>query len=264
MQRGGRQRTSPWSGWLCPSVLAVVLTASALGADGVPGDSGTPPGSAPSACQIAGLRNGFSIQFIRREVTGLMTRLWLCDSAGSGYADVPSDQIESVEQMPVALRPAQSPAPTTEKAVRELPPSKVPIDNLIVSAATRHQIDPDFLSSVVKAESGFNPNAISPKGARGLMQLMPQTAISFGVENAFDPTANLEAGTKYLRQLLDQYDGDPVKALSAYNAGALRVAQYGGMPPYPETRAYVTRIADDYNRKKLQQQAHSTVAPSGE
>jgi soluble lytic murein transglycosylase-like protein len=72
----------------------------------------------------------------------------------------------------------------------------------------------------------------------------------------------VEGGTKYLRQLLDQYDGDAVKALAAYNAGPQRVAQYGGVPPYPETRAYVARIVDDYNRKKIQQQAHSAAAPA--
>ena len=143
-----------------------------------------------------------------------------------------------------------------------MPPAEDPIKNLIASAASRHQIDPDFVASVVKAESGFNPTAVSSKGAQGLMQLMPRTAARLGVENALDPAANVEGGTKYLRQLLDQYDGDAVKALAAYNAGPQRVEQYGGVPPYRETRAYITRIIDDYNRKKLQQQAHSTVAPA--
>jgi soluble lytic murein transglycosylase-like protein len=136
------------------------------------------------------------------------------------------------------------------------------LKRLITNAATRHHIDPDFVTSVVKAESGFNPRAVSPKGARGLMQLMPQTASRLGVDNVLDPAANVEGGTKYLRQLLDQYDGDAVKALAAYNAGPQRVAQYGGVPPYPETRAYVARIVDDYNRKKIQQQAHSAAAPA--
>ena len=142
-----------------------------------------------------------------------------------------------------------------------MPPAEDPIQNWIASAASRHQIDPDFVASVVKAESGFNPTAVSPKGAQGLMQLMPETAAKLGVENVLDPAANVEGGTKYLRQLLDQYAGDAVKALAAYNAGPQRVEQYGGIPPYRETRAYITRIIDDYNRKKLQQQAHSTWLP---
>jgi soluble lytic murein transglycosylase-like protein len=94
------------------------------------------------------------------------------------------------------------------------------------------------------------------------MQLMPRTAAWLGVENVLDPAANVEGGTKYLRQLLDQYDGDALKALAAYNAGPQRVEQYGGVPPFPETRAYITRIIDDYNRKKHQQQAHSSAPPA--
>ena len=112
------------------------------------------------------------------------------------------------------------------------------------------------MASVVKAESGFNPRAVSPKGAQGLMQLMPETAAMLGAGNVLDPAANLGAGTKYLRQLLDQFAGDAGKALAAYNAGPQMVEQYGGIPPYRETRAYVTRIIEDYNRKKLQRQAH--------
>ena len=91
------------------------------------------------------------------------------------------------------------------------------------------------------------------------MQLMPLTAASLGVENALDPASNMEGGTRYLRQLLDQYGGDAAKALAAYNAGPQRVQQYGGVPPYAETRAYVARIIGDYNRKKLQQHTDSAV-----
>jgi soluble lytic murein transglycosylase-like protein len=134
--------------------------------------------------------------------------------------------------------------------------------NWIAGAALRYQIDPDFVASVVKAESGFNPTAVSPKGALGLMQLMPQTAARLGVEDAFDPAANLEGGTRYLRELLDQYGGDAVKALAAYNAGPQRVEQYGGVPPFRETRAYITGIIDDYKRKKTQQQANAPAAPA--
>jgi len=122
----------------------------------------------------------------------------------------------------------------------------------------RHRIDPDFLASVVDAESRFNPKAVSAKGAQGLMQLMPRTAVGLGVKDAFDPAENLEAGTRYLRQLLDQYHWDTVKALAAYNAGPQRVEQYLGIPPFAQTRAYVTRIIEDFNRKKIRQQAAGT------
>jgi len=129
------------------------------------------------------------------------------------------------------------------------------LPGLIAGAAARHRIDPDFLASVVGAESGFNSGAVSVKGARGLMQLMPDTAAELGVADVLDPAANLDGGARYLRQLLDRYHGDAVKALAAYNAGPERVDQYGGVPPYPETRAYVVRVIGDYNRKKLSRRA---------
>jgi soluble lytic murein transglycosylase-like protein len=109
------------------------------------------------------------------------------------------------------------------------------------------------VNSVIKAESGFNVRAVSPKGAQGLMQLMPGTASQLGVPNAFDPQANVDGGTRYLRELLERYNFDLVKALAAYNAGPQRVEQFGGVPPYYETRAYVARIVKDFNKKKIAQ-----------
>jgi len=241
------------------SFLAAMLTASAFDAESVPGGSGAPAGSRPEACQTAVLSDGFTIPFARREVAGATTRLWLCADAGTGYVEIPSERIEGFEPGPPA---PEAPANSPEVTVIGVRPARDLIRDSIAIAASRHQIDPDFVASVVKAESGFNPAAVSPKGAQGLMQLMPQTAAKLGVENALDPAANVEGGTKYLRQLLDQYDGDAVKALAAYNAGPQRVAQYRGIPPYAETLAYITRIINDYNRKKLQQRAHPPVAPA--
>ena len=109
------------------------------------------------------------------------------------------------------------------------------------------------MASVIRAESNFKPHAVSPKGARGLMQLMPSTAAQLGVADAFDPKANIEAGTAHLNSLLNLYHDDPVKALAAYNAGAHRVDQYHGVPPYRETRAYVSKIVRDFNAKKRAQ-----------
>jgi soluble lytic murein transglycosylase-like protein len=110
------------------------------------------------------------------------------------------------------------------------------------------------VNSVIHAESGFNVHAVSPKGARGLMQLMPGTASELGVNDAFDPQANVEGGSRYLRELLERYNFDLVKALAAYNAGPERVEQYQGVPPFRETRAYVARIVHDYNLKKIAQE----------
>jgi len=103
------------------------------------------------------------------------------------------------------------------------------LDAVLSAASTRNNIDPDLIISVIRAESGFNPNAVSPKGAQGLMQRMPQTAAQLGVRNAMDPTANVEGGTRYLRELLTHFDNDLIKALAAYNAGPNRVEQYRGV-----------------------------------
>lgn len=105
--------------------------------------------------------------------------------------------------------------------------------------------------SLIRAESGFNARAVSPKGAQGLMQLMPQTATRLGVKDPMDPASNVEGGTRYLRELLELFNNDVIKALAAYNAGPERVAQYRGVPPYQETLTYVTRIVSDFNRKKM-------------
>jgi soluble lytic murein transglycosylase-like protein len=220
----------------------------------------TATGCQPAACQSAVLRNNFVFACVRYESVGFLTRLWLCDDSNAGYIEIPSDQIERFEDRPASTPPPPAP-PASAATTSEQRPPKDRIGDLIASAAARHQIDPDFVASVVKAESGFNSTAVSPKGAGGLMQLMPQTAAYFGVNNVLDPAANVEAGTKYLRQLLDLYDGDAAKALAAYNAGPARVKQYGGVPPYPETQSYVNRVINDYNRKKLQQQTPASTPP---
>ena len=138
------------------------------------------------------------------------------------------------------------------------------LEQVIREASRRNRLDPDFVSSVIKAESNFKPHAVSPKGARGLMQLMPATASQLGVADAFDPRANVEAGTAHLSALLDQYHDDPIKALAAYNAGAHRVKQYNGVPPYRETRNYIAKIVRDFNAKKrAQMQVAGPSQPSG-
>ncbi len=200
------------------------------------------------ASQDAVLRNGFSIRHERRAVIGAVTRLYV-NADGSSYVDIPTEQIEHFEDAPAEIKPA---AAVENRAGAH--PNSIPVVDLnqVVSAASgRYRLDPDLVNSVIRAESGFNVRAVSRKGAQGLMQLMPGTASQLGVPNAFDPEANVDGGTRYLRELLERYNFDLVKALAAYNAGPHRVEQYGGVPPYYETRAYVARIVRDFNRKKL-------------
>lgn len=121
---------------------------------------------------------------------------------------------------------------------------------IIKEVSAKYQVDKDLVMAVIEAESGFNPQAQSAAGAQGLMQLMPETAASLGVTNLFDPKQNIEGGVRYLRKLLDYYNGDVTKALAGYNAGPGAVDQYDGIPPYQETQTYVNRVLDTYRQSK--------------
>ena len=230
--------------------FAVAVSALSVLAFGLalPGFSADTPG-APQTTTIAVLRNGFTLEFDHREVREKVTRLFLT-SAGNNYVDVASDQIQEFQPG----RPIAAPAPPA-------PPPPPTVDQIVDQAGDRHALDADFLRSVIRAESDFKVKAISPKGAQGLMQLMPGTAAGLGVHNAFDPAANVDGGARYLRELLQRYHGDVAKALAAYNAGPERVDHYRCVPPYRETRAYVSRIIRDYNRKKLAERAKSAAGP---
>lgn len=214
-----------------------------------------------AASDVAILRNGFSIRHERRQIIGANTRLYL-GSGNDSFVDVPTAEIDHFEQdltPPPAQPAAQGPVPTTAQTAA--PPPRISVADAVSGSSQRYHLDPDLVNSVIRAESNFNPRAVSPKGAQGLMQLMPQTSSVLGVHNAFDPETNVEAGTRYLRELLERYNFDLIKALAAYNAGPQRVEQFGGVPPYHETHAYVARIIRDFNKKKtLEEKQHKLSA----
>lgn len=217
-----------------------------------------------TAAELAVLRNGFSIRHEHRMVIGTTTRLFL-DADDSSFTDVPSVEITGYEKDLSLPAPADSHAsiPAPPGSAKSQPMKSRPALNQVVnSASAAYHLDPDLVNSVIHAESGFNSRAVSPKGARGLMQLMPGTANQLGVNDAFDPQANVDGGSRYLRELLERYNFDLVKALAAYNAGTERVEQYHGVPPFRETRAYVARIVHEYNTKKIAQEKEARQKPA--
>ena len=190
------------------------------------------------------LRSGARLNVTGYEILSDRYRLHL----KGGIAEVPFDDIVGIEPEEI-FEPIPAPVLT----------EKMPFEKAIRNAAQRYNLDADLLHCVIAVESNFDPKAVSPKNARGLMQLLPQTAALFGVKNIFDPEENVNAGSHYLHDLLTKYNNNLTLALAAYNAGPERVDQYGHrVPPYLETMKYVQRITKSYAKLK----SASTTAPA--
>jgi soluble lytic murein transglycosylase-like protein len=144
---------------------------------------------------------------------------------------------------PPASRKGRSASGDASSVVVAPPPK---LEKVVKTAAAKNHLDPALVQAVIQTESNWNPRAVSPKGAFGLMQLIPATAERYGVEDVFDPVQNIQGGARYLRDLLDHFNGDLRKSLAAYNAGEQVVERYGGVPAYPETRAYVRKVTNTY------------------
>jgi soluble lytic murein transglycosylase-like protein len=195
------------------------------------------------AGEFAILSTGFRLYADRHELVGDMVRL----HTGSSFTDVPAKDVTGYELEEYVPPPVPAPAIKAEAAV-VAPQAAATPQELLADAAAAHGLRPEFVRSVAAVESAYRTAAVSPKGAIGLMQLMPGTAKELGV-NPHDPAENAQGGARYLKELLLKYSGtqDPVRlALAAYNAGPGAVDRYGNIPPYRETQAYVEKVLRKY------------------
>jgi hypothetical protein len=196
-----------------------------------------------SRAEIALLANGMTLKVAGHRVEGDLVILSFKDGGEAGT--VANQFLGFVEDEVV------------EEVLRKINVADLTADRLEVLAmetAQRHGLPPELVLAVVAVESGFRPSAISPKGAQGLMQLMPGTAAELGVEDPFDPVENLDGGVRHLEALIKEHDGDVVRALAAYNAGSGAVQRYGGVPPYPETREYVRKVIARWRARSADRQ----------
>lgn len=224
--------------------------------------------AAPSCARAAAAANivervtlvsGFEMDCVRREVIdGGRVRLF---TSADSYVEVDQAKIQSVSRVEIAsVATVAKPAAIVDVPV----PLKVEITSLLKGAEQRHNVDVDLLAAVVRAESGGRTKAVSHAGAQGLMQLMPGTARTLGVTDTFAPEQNIDGGSAYLDQLLTRYHDNLQFALAAYNAGPGAVDRYHGVPPYRETRAYVARVINEFNRRKRAQKSATVASAKAE
>jgi len=209
--------------------------------------------AAPSArAEYIVLRSGERLHVTAYQLLGDKYRLQL----QGGWVDVQTADVLKIEPeevfTPVAPDPPAAPPAAPAPPYREL----------VSAAASRYGVDAELISSVMEVESHFDAKAISPKNARGLMQLLPETAARLGVKNIFDPQENIEAGTRYLKELLQLYNNNLTLALAAYNAGPDKVQKYGNVPPYRETVSYVNQVKRKYQKSKSAAPAKPTPKAS--
>ena len=190
------------------------------------------------------LRNGFSYDCAAQQALDpTHTRLFLSSSQEGSYIDLATAEIVSIDPMP-------DPPLATLAGIPVAPALLPDIPSLLSSAGSSHNIDVDLLASIVHAESAGHTHAVSRAGARGLMQLMPATAHQLGVQDSFEPGQNIRGGTAFLDALLTRYHDNLALTLAAYNAGPGTVDRFHGIPPFPETRAYVVRVMTEFKRRK--------------
>jgi soluble lytic murein transglycosylase-like protein len=213
--------------------------------------------AAVSACaalcgEQAVLSTGFRLRIERHEQIGNTLRLY---TSAEGFVDVPAEHVVAFEAEEYVPLPPKPP-PETVAPAPQLPAGPPTPKQLVTDSAKKYGLPPAFVESVARAESAFRPDAISRKGAIGIMQLMPGTAAAYKAD-PHDPAQNVEAGTRYLTDLLlkyQDYDDQVARALAAYNAGPGAVDRYNGIPPYRETQTYVRRVLDHYQRTKSKPQ----------
>ena len=200
------------------------------------------------AAERVSLTNGYEMLCNHHEQIGSQVRLYL-GSGDSSYIDRSSADIAKIETVPDPPRTPASSDAAGSKTGAKLSPAD--LHEMLATAGQQHNLDADLLASVVKAESNGNTRAVSRAGARGLMQLMPNTAAEEGVDDSFRPDENVRGGSAYLNELLVKYHDNIALALAAYNAGPAAVDRYHGIPPYHETRAYVARVIHEFNSRVL-------------
>ena len=196
------------------------------------------------------LKNGQRLHVTGYQLVGDKYRLQMA----GGSAEIAAQDVVAIEPEEV-FTPIPAPPPEVK--------AQAPYRELIEAAAARYGVDADLITSVIAVESNFDPKAVSRKNARGLMQLLPETAALLQVKNIEDPKENIEAGTRYLGELLKKYNNDLALALAAYNAGPDKVQLYGRVPPFAETVSYVKRVKQNYQKSKENGSQKAVTPPGG-